>query len=108
MFRRLGFVVAASECEAVALCEPGAVERVLKLLRARISDHAERQRLSAMAGVPAAADSQQTGQVRLATLLGWPCPLCIGCDTGFRPMLHDSEGDKRGSEPNTKELNRFS
>ncbi len=44
VFRRLGFVVARAECEAVALCEPGALERVLKLVRARIADHAERQR----------------------------------------------------------------
>lgn len=44
VFRRLGFVVAKAECEAVALCEPGAVERVLKLVRVHIADHAERQR----------------------------------------------------------------
>ncbi len=37
-------MVARAECEAVALCEPGAVERVLKLVRTRIAEHAERQR----------------------------------------------------------------
>ena len=63
MFRRLGFVVAASECEAVALCEPGAIERVLKLLRTRISDHAERQRQSVRAGASDEADPLQAQQV---------------------------------------------
>ena len=63
MFRRLGFVVAASECEAVALCEPGAIERVLKLLRTRITDQAERQRQTARAGASAEADSLQAREI---------------------------------------------
>ena len=41
MFRRLGFVLRHPECEAVAACAPGAVERVLKLLRVRLSDYEE-------------------------------------------------------------------
>lgn len=36
VFKRLGFVVPNSECEAVANCEAGAVERVLKLTRDRL------------------------------------------------------------------------
>ncbi len=38
VFRRLGFVVRHAECEAVATCAPGAVERVLQLLRTRLAE----------------------------------------------------------------------
>ena len=33
VFKRLGFVLTKAECEAVCTCQPGAVERVLKLLQ---------------------------------------------------------------------------
>lgn len=36
VFRKLGFIVRHQECEAVASCEPGAIERVLKLLYTRL------------------------------------------------------------------------
>lgn len=36
-FKRLGFVVARSECEAVCVCRPGAVERVLKLVKLQLA-----------------------------------------------------------------------
>ena len=39
VFRRLGFVLRHPECEAVATCAPGAVERVLKLLRVRLAEY---------------------------------------------------------------------
>lgn len=35
VFKRLGFVLTKDECGAVSTCQPGAVERVLKLLQAR-------------------------------------------------------------------------
>ncbi|EIE19144.1 DUF1042-domain-containing protein [Coccomyxa subellipsoidea C-169] len=41
VFKRLGFVVAKSECQACASCQPGAIERVLKLVRSRLSRFAE-------------------------------------------------------------------
>lgn len=41
VFKRLGFVVAKSECQACADCQPGAIERVLKLIRLRLSRFAE-------------------------------------------------------------------
>ncbi|CAL8464583.1 g4118 [Coccomyxa elongata] len=41
VFKRLGFVVAKSECQACASCQPGAIERVLKLIRLRLSRFAE-------------------------------------------------------------------
>lgn len=41
VFKRLGFVVAKSECQACASCQPGAIERVLKLVRLRLSRFAE-------------------------------------------------------------------
>lgn len=34
VFRKLGFVLSKAESEAVCTCQPGAVERVLKLLQA--------------------------------------------------------------------------
>lgn len=37
VFRRLGFALAREQCEAVASAEPGAIERVLKLARARMA-----------------------------------------------------------------------
>lgn len=64
VFRRLGFVVAKAECEAVALCEPGAVERVLKLVRVHIADHAERQRQQV--SEPAVTAHGAASQVRSA------------------------------------------
>ena len=33
VFKRLGFVLSKAECEAASTCQPGAVERVLKLLQ---------------------------------------------------------------------------
>lgn len=41
VFRRLGFVVAKIETEACASATPGAIERVLKLVRLRLSRFAE-------------------------------------------------------------------
>ena len=41
VFRKLGFVVRHPECEAVASAQPGAVERVLKLLRLRLEEYGE-------------------------------------------------------------------
>lgn len=38
VFRKLGFVVRHPECEAVASCEAGAIERVLKLLHSRLPE----------------------------------------------------------------------
>lgn len=35
VFKKLGFIIAKSEIEAVCNCEMGAVERVLKLVRVR-------------------------------------------------------------------------
>lgn len=59
MFRKLGFVVAKSEVEAVCNCEPGAVERVLKLVKVKM-DQAQRRGLgTAAAGSrPEEADDQ--------------------------------------------------
>ena len=104
VFRRLGFVVAASECEAVALCEAGAVERVLKLLRTRITDHAERQRQSARAGASAEPLLQQSRDVRLTTALVWPCAFCTGSGSASTRLLHDS-GKHRGAYRLTQKHN---
>ncbi len=41
VFRRLGFVVAKTECEACASAKPSAIERVLKLVMLRLSKFAE-------------------------------------------------------------------
>lgn len=37
VFRKLGFVVSKQDCEAVSNCVPGSVERVLKLLKSKLS-----------------------------------------------------------------------
>jgi hypothetical protein len=41
VFKRLGFVVAKAECEACAGARPGAIERVLKLVKYKLSRFAE-------------------------------------------------------------------
>lgn len=41
VFKRLGFLVAKNECQACAKCQPGAIERVLKLVRLRLARFAE-------------------------------------------------------------------
>ncbi|KAK9786385.1 hypothetical protein WJX73_004933 [Symbiochloris irregularis] len=43
VFKRLGFVVARGECEAVCTGEPGAVERVLKLIKVKLAEQLEPQ-----------------------------------------------------------------
>lgn len=43
VFKKLDFVLAKRECEAVAACDPGAVERVLKLVRIKVEAHTEKQ-----------------------------------------------------------------
>ncbi len=59
VFKRLGFVVAKSECQACASCQPGAIERVLKLVRSRLSRFAE-----------------GPGFLLLDSTVGHPDPLC--------------------------------
>jgi hypothetical protein len=61
VFRRLGFVLRHPECEAVAACAPGAVERVLKLLRVRLLDY-EKQHPQDRS----AAGNNRCGVVRLS------------------------------------------
>lgn len=39
VFRKLGFIVAKQDCEAVSNCVPGAVERVLKLVKVKLSKY---------------------------------------------------------------------
>ena len=41
MFKKLDFVLAKSECESVVNCDPGAVERVLKLVRVKLEKYSE-------------------------------------------------------------------
>ena len=43
VFKKLDFVLAKSECEAVVNCDPGAVERVLKLVKVKLEKYCERQ-----------------------------------------------------------------
>jgi len=43
VFKKLDFVLAKSECEAVVNCDPGAVERVLKLVKIKLEKYNERQ-----------------------------------------------------------------
>ncbi len=43
VFKKLDFVLAKSECEAVVNCDPGAVERVLKLVKVKLEKYSERQ-----------------------------------------------------------------
>lgn len=56
VFRRLGFVLRHPECEAVAACAPGAIERVLKLLRIRLAEFEAQH--------PQDADRSQPGSPR--------------------------------------------
>ena len=41
VFKRLGFVVVKQDCEACCNCKPGAVERVLKLIKVKIDKYRE-------------------------------------------------------------------
>ncbi|GLC38194.1 hypothetical protein PLESTM_000697100 [Pleodorina starrii] len=41
VFKRLGFVVLKQDCEACCNCKPGAVERVLKLIKVKIAKFKE-------------------------------------------------------------------
>lgn len=43
VFKKLDFVLVKSECEAVVNCDPGAVERVLKLVKVKLEKYNERQ-----------------------------------------------------------------
>jgi len=38
-FRRLGFMISKQDCEAISTCQPGAIERVLKLVKVRIAKY---------------------------------------------------------------------
>lgn len=38
-FRRLGFMISKQDCEAISTCQPGAIERVLKLVKLRIAKY---------------------------------------------------------------------
>ncbi|KAK9817713.1 hypothetical protein WJX72_001100 [[Myrmecia] bisecta] len=70
VFKRLGFVVAKSECESVANCEPGAVERVLKLLKVRITgflDDKTRRPSSTDSDSPTAHDGHRHGSFGLTS-----------------------------------------
>ncbi|KAK9838150.1 hypothetical protein WJX81_004390 [Elliptochloris bilobata] len=83
VFRRLGFVVAKAECEAIALCEPGAIERVLKLVRARIAGYAERQRHT----TKVAASTEQDA---------WQEPSCSKCGAALdapQPRASEPQAD---------------
>ncbi|KAG2443154.1 hypothetical protein HYH02_009565 [Chlamydomonas schloesseri] len=41
VFKRLGFMVTKQDCEACCNCKPGAVERVLKLIKVKIAKYKE-------------------------------------------------------------------
>ena len=43
VFKKLDFVLAKSECDAVVNCDPGSVERVLKLVKVKLEKYNERQ-----------------------------------------------------------------
>lgn len=43
VFKKLDFVLAKRECEAVVNCDPGAVERVLKLVKIKVEAYTEKQ-----------------------------------------------------------------
>lgn len=43
VFKKLDFVLAKRECEAVVNCDPGAVERVLKLVKVKVEAYTEKQ-----------------------------------------------------------------
>lgn len=43
VFKKLDFVLAKSEIEAVVNCDPGAVERVLKLVKVKLEKYNDRQ-----------------------------------------------------------------
>ena len=43
VFRKLDFVLVKSECEAIVNCDPGAVERILKLVKVKLEKYNERQ-----------------------------------------------------------------
>lgn len=61
VFKRLGFVVAKSECQACASCQPGAIERVLKLIRLRLSKFAEGPGLMLTGSTAHSNDMQSQG-----------------------------------------------
>lgn len=41
VFKRLGFMATKQDCEACCNCKPGAVERVLKLIKVKIAKYKE-------------------------------------------------------------------
>ncbi len=43
VFKRIGFMVTKQDCEACCNCKPGAVERVLKLMKVKIAKFKEEQ-----------------------------------------------------------------
>ncbi|KXZ46729.1 hypothetical protein GPECTOR_41g694 [Gonium pectorale] len=59
VFKRLGFMVTRQDCEACCNCKPGAVERVLKLIKVKIAKFKE-ENGDAIPGMLPAQAGQQT------------------------------------------------
>ncbi|GLI60970.1 hypothetical protein VaNZ11_003224 [Volvox africanus] len=53
VFKRLGFMVSKQDCEACCNCKPGAVERVLKLIKVKIAKFKEENGDAVPGAVPA-------------------------------------------------------
>ena len=66
VFKKLDFVLAKRECEAVVNCDPGAVERVLKLVKVKVEAYTEKQ-----------SQKPRSARMLLPLLAGFGCePAC--------------------------------
>ncbi|GFR47034.1 hypothetical protein Agub_g8719 [Astrephomene gubernaculifera] len=63
VFKRLGFVVTKQDCEACCNCKPGAVERVLKLVKVKITKYKEENGDASPGPLPPAMQAQEPVQM---------------------------------------------
>ena len=61
VFKKLGFVVAKNECEQAAKGAPGAIERILKLLKLKVARSRSKHSAGSLAEAPASANGDSGG-----------------------------------------------
>ena len=110
VFRRLGFSLGQRERENTANCKPGAIERVLKLVKVKIARHRARQGdgggaegAAFSAGEPAKRSEPQ-GAPRSAPKRGALAGAGNGHGQGHR---HGSPGGAGGEDPTLAELKQI-
>jgi len=107
VFRRLGFSLGQRERENTANCKPGAIERVLKLVKVKIARHRARQGGGGGdGGPPGSGEPSQRGGAQAAPR-GTPKRVAIAGVGHGHGNRHGSPGGASGDDPAVAELKQI-